>query len=120
MGAEVYLIHTSVESQGSMAVEDRRSDEDEGEERRRCPADSGFRVPGCVARRPNATLELPRTWPFQPLLLTVMFTPPITRRRVFGPIFVPLFFQVWPNKPALKPTPRRTFCPPGLSDSLII
>ena len=82
MGAEVYLIHTSVESQGSMAVEDRRSDEDEGEERRRCPADSGLVCLWSVAECPTVSLELPRLCPFSPLPLPVIYTLSNTRRRI--------------------------------------
>ena len=82
MGAEVYLIHTSVESQGSMAVEDRRSDEDEEEERRRCPADSGLVCLWSVAECPTVSLELPRLCPFSPLPLPVIYTLSNTRRRI--------------------------------------
>ena len=71
MGAEVYLIHTSVESQGSMAVEDKRSDEDDGEERRRCPADSGWCAFGCCGV-PDGVLGPPRLSPFSPLPLSVI------------------------------------------------
>ena len=41
MDAEVFLTHTSVLSQGSKAEDSRRlAEEEDGEERRRCPADS--------------------------------------------------------------------------------
>ena len=92
MGAEVYLIHTSVESQGSKAEEERRSDE---EEERRCPADSGWCAFGCCGV-PDGVLGPPRLGPFSPLPLPVIHTLSITRPRIglrpYDPVFVILIF----------------------------
>ena len=71
MGAEVFLIHTSVLSQGSMAVQKKEDRRRRSRRKKKMSRGFGLVCPGCC-EVPDCVLEPPRLGPFPPLPLPVI------------------------------------------------